>query len=143
MREKLLSSSVSGTWRATRTPPAPWEEAKLRLTAPFKRRTAGVGTPLPAQPGSLGLERRLAVCQGLGKAWLPAFSRHVRRIEINAQLGRIRLTWKSGEFDAARFARAVQSFNEIPVGGLLAMPPEKGIHAIDGTVKKDVRDTNQ
>src|ERR1017187_304622 len=29
-----------------------------------------VGTPLPVQSGSLGLERRLALCQRLGKGWL-------------------------------------------------------------------------
>jgi len=34
-----------------------------------------VGTPLPALLGSLGLERRLAVHQGLGKWWLPASPR--------------------------------------------------------------------
>ena|ERR1035441_466184 len=41
--------------------------------APFKRRTPGLSTPLPALPGSLGLGRRLALCQRLGKGWLPAF----------------------------------------------------------------------
>lgn len=33
------------------------------------------------------------------------------RIEINAQLGRLRLTWRAEEFDAVRFARVLQSFN--------------------------------
>src|ERR1035441_6837932 len=34
-----------------------------------------VGTPLPVQSGSLGLERRLALCQRLGKGWLPGSPR--------------------------------------------------------------------
>src|ERR1035441_2437104 len=36
---------------------------------------ARIGTPLPAQPGSLGLKRRLALHHGLGKRWLPPFPR--------------------------------------------------------------------
>jgi len=35
----------------------------------------GFRTPLPALPGSLGLERRFAAYQGLGKGWLLAFPR--------------------------------------------------------------------
>jgi hypothetical protein len=44
-----------------------WEEAKLRLMAPFKRWDGGVRTPLSVQPGSLGLEHRLVLDQGLVK----------------------------------------------------------------------------
>jgi Cu2+-exporting ATPase len=66
----------------------------------------------------------------VGCVWLieKLFSREpgARRIDINAQLGRIRLTWKSGEFQATRFARTLQSFNYFlgPPGPDLAGPPE-------------------
>jgi adenine-specific DNA-methyltransferase len=37
-----------------------WDEAKLRLMAPFDPRAAGAGIPLPIQPGNFGLGHRLA-----------------------------------------------------------------------------------
>ena len=49
-----------------------------------------------------------------------------RRIEINAQLGRVRLRWVPGEFQATRFAHTLQSFNYFlgPPDPDPAAPPE-------------------
>jgi Cu2+-exporting ATPase len=66
----------------------------------------------------------------VGCVWLieKLFEREpgARRIEINAQLGRIRLKWQPGQFEAARFARTLQSFNYFvgPPGAESAAPPE-------------------
>ena len=48
------------------------------------------------------------------------------RIELNAQLGRLRLKWQTGRFDAVRFARALQSFGYLvgPPGAEPAEPAE-------------------
>jgi Cu2+-exporting ATPase len=48
------------------------------------------------------------------------------RLEINAQLGRLRLKWRPGEFNAPRFARTLQSFNYFlgPPGAELSTQPE-------------------
>ncbi|HTX65583.1 MAG TPA: heavy metal translocating P-type ATPase metal-binding domain-containing protein, partial [Opitutaceae bacterium] len=48
------------------------------------------------------------------------------RIEINAPLGRLRLRWAAGRFDAVRFARTLQSFSYFvgPPGAEPAAPPE-------------------
>jgi hypothetical protein len=59
--EKSLSEQRFRDLEANPDASVPWEEAKIRLMARFKRWAAGVGPTLPVQPGSLGLERRLAV----------------------------------------------------------------------------------
>ena len=73
--------------------------------------------PLATRPPSVRQKWWLDL-QGIscvGCVWLieKLFDREpgARRIEINAQLGRIRLRWKPGEFEATRFARTLQSFN--------------------------------
>jgi len=88
---------------------------------------AGVGAPGGPRP-EMVLDLQGISC--VGCVWLieKLFAREpgARRIEINAQLGRIRLTWGSGEFDAPRFARTLQSFNYFlgPPGPDVAAPPE-------------------
>jgi len=101
---------------------------------------AEVGAATPPSPSSATRASRFQSppemvldLQGIscvGCVWLieKLFDREpgARHIEINAQLGRIRLTWKSGEFDATRFARTLQSFNYFlgPPGPDVAGPPE-------------------
>lgn len=48
------------------------------------------------------------------------------RIEVNAQTGQLRLAWSRGEFDAAAFARTLQSFNYLvsPASAERSAPPE-------------------
>jgi Cu2+-exporting ATPase len=88
---------------------------------------AGVGDPGYQSP-EMVLDLQGISC--VGCVWLieKLFAREpgARRIEINAQLGRIRLTWKSGDFEATRFARTLQSFNYFlgPPGPEGAAQPE-------------------
>jgi P-type Cu2+ transporter len=52
------------------------------------------------------------------------------RVEVNAQTGQLRLLWSAGHFDAAAFARELQSFNYLvsPASAKRAQPPEsKGL----------------
>ena len=92
----------------------------------------------PAPPGATLASRRpgppelVLDLQGIscvGCVWLieKLFEREpgALRIEINAQLGRIRLKWQPGRFDAARFARTLQSFNYFvgPPGAESTAPP--------------------
>ncbi|MFA5058982.1 MAG: heavy metal translocating P-type ATPase metal-binding domain-containing protein, partial [Opitutaceae bacterium] len=48
------------------------------------------------------------------------------RLELNAQLGRLRMRWQPGRFDAAHFARTLQSFSYFlgPPGEEPSAPPE-------------------
>jgi Cu2+-exporting ATPase len=81
-------------------------------------------------------ELRLDV-QGIscaGCVWLieRIFSRltSAGRVEVNAQTGQLRLLWSTGQFDAAAFARELQSFNYLvsPASAKRTQPPEsKGL----------------
>lgn len=103
-----------------------WLEA-LQREAEGTAHAAGAGEPGSKLPG-LVLDLQGISC--VGCVWLieKLFAREpgARRIEINAQLGRLRLTWKPGEFDAPRFGRTLQSFNYFlgPPGPDGAAPPE-------------------
>ncbi len=85
---------------------------------------AGVGTP------ELILDVQGVSCAGC--VWLieRLFSRApgAGRIEVNAQTGRLRLTWVRGSFDAVAFSRTLQSFNYLlgPVGAERSERSESG-----------------
>jgi len=94
-----------------------------------ERAAAGVGDPghSPRAP-EMVLDLQGISC--VGCVWLieRLFEREpgALRIEINAQLGRLRLRWTAGRFDAVHFARTLQSFSYFvgPPGAEPAAPPE-------------------
>ena len=92
-----------------------WLE-EMQRTAEDAGQVAGAGASGDtAAVRSAEMELDLQGISCVGGVWLieKLFDREpgARRIEINAQLGRIRLRWKPGEFEATRFARTLQSFN--------------------------------
>jgi Cu2+-exporting ATPase len=123
LKDKVIAPAGSGLFQPR---DFGWLEEMQRKAEGTATR-AGVGAP-----GYQRLEMVLDL-QGIscvGCVWLieKLFAREpgARRIEIDAQLGRIRLTWESGEFAAPRFARTLQSFNYFlgPPGPDVAAPPE-------------------
>jgi Cu2+-exporting ATPase len=109
-----------------------WLEAMQRdaevaaATPPSPSRATMASRP----PGPLEMALDLQGISCVGCVWLieKLFEREpgALRLEINAQLGRIRLKWQPGRFDAARFARTLQSFNYFagPPGAEPSAPPE-------------------
>ena len=92
-----------------------WLE-EMQQEAESAAQVAGVGGPgdkAAVRPAEMVLDLQGISC--VGCVWLieKLFDREpgARRIEINAQLGRIRLRWNPGEFEATRFARTLQSSN--------------------------------
>jgi len=85
-----------------------WLEAARR-----DAEAAAAADPRPGAAPELVLDIQGISC--VGCVWLieRLFERSpgARRIEINAQLGRMRLRWQAGAFDAVGFARTLQSFN--------------------------------
>jgi P-type Cu2+ transporter len=97
-----------------------------------ERSAAGVADPGHRTAGSRVPELVLDL-QGIscvGCVWLieRLFEREPGslRIELNAQLGRLRLRWAAGRFDAVHFARTLQSFSYFvgPPGAEPAAAPE-------------------
>ncbi len=87
-------------------------EAEAGAAAPAVSSSPSRTSPPRGRP-ELVLDLQGISC--VGCVWLieRVFERELgaRRIEINAQLGRIRIGWEPGEFEAARYARTLQSFN--------------------------------
>jgi Cu2+-exporting ATPase len=90
----------------------------------------GVATPAPAgPPAELMLEVQGISCAGC--VWLIEKIFHQQPgaldIETDAPLGRMRLRWSAGRFDAPGFARALQSFNYLvgPAGEEPAVPESR------------------
>lgn len=108
--------------------------AKLQAEA---ENGAAVTSPLTSAPGSARLQRTPGLTlevQGIscaGCVWLIEKVFHQQpgalHIETDAQLGRMRLRWKRGTFDAPAFARLLQSFNYLagPPGETPAVPESR------------------
>ena len=105
-----------------------WLEALQREAEMAVGPPGATMTPRRRRPPEMVLDLQGISC--VGCVWLieKLFEREpgALRIEINAQLGRIRLKWQSSQFDAARFARTLQSFNYFvgPPGAESTAPPE-------------------
>src|ERR1035441_8992459 len=67
MPKKLSSSSVSGTSKPTRTPPSPGKKPSSGSSLRSSGELPGSAPLCRLGSGSLGLEQRLTVYQGLGK----------------------------------------------------------------------------
>ncbi|MDD2764383.1 MAG: heavy metal translocating P-type ATPase metal-binding domain-containing protein [Opitutaceae bacterium] len=89
---------------------------------------AGVADPGYKRPPEMVLDLQGISC--VGCVWLieKLFEREpgALRLELNAQLGRLRMKWRPGRFDAAHFARTLQSFSYFlgPPGAEPSAPPE-------------------
>jgi Cu2+-exporting ATPase len=113
-------------------------EAETGAVAPSPRDNAtGVSHLHPSfrSTGHATPSLRLGV-QGVscaGCVWLieKIFSRQpgAGRIEVGAQTGELQLWWTPGRFDAAAFARALQSFNYLvgPAGAASAVPESRAL----------------
>ena len=108
----------------------------LKLQAEAENGAAAT-SPLTGAPGSARLQKAPALTlevQGIscaGCVWLieRVFSQQpgALHIETDAQLGRMRLRWTRGAFDAPAFARLLQSFNYLagPPGETPAVPESR------------------
>jgi Cu2+-exporting ATPase len=123
LKDKVIAPAGSGLFQPR---DYGWLE-EMQRKAESTAHGAGAGAPGGPRP-EMVLDLQGISC--VGCVWLieKLFAREpgARRIEINAQLGRLRLTWESGEFDAPRFARTLQSFNYFlgPPGPDVAAPLE-------------------
>jgi Cu2+-exporting ATPase len=129
LKDRIIAPAGSGLFQPR---DYAWLEEMQRQaeieSAPPAAPMAGAVAAGSRRPPEMVLDLQGISC--VGCVWLieRLFEREpgARRIEINAQLGRVRMRWESGEFKAARFARTLQSFNYFlgPPGAETSEPAE-------------------